>query len=91
MMREIVKVHFPDLDKQLLDVCVKTFYRLREFQGIEKKPATRELINWIRALRMDPDFGPKDLLAGKIPYLGVLFKKSPDYQQAVAQTRRLRA
>jgi len=91
MMREIVKVHFPDLDKQLLDVCVKTFYRLREFQGIEKKPATRELINWIRALRADPDFGPKDLVAGKIPYLGVLFKKSPDYQQAVAQTRRLRA
>ncbi len=50
MMREIVRVHFPELDRELLDLCVKTFYRLREFQGIEKKPATRELINWIRAL-----------------------------------------
>ncbi len=90
MMREIIKVHFPDIDKELMDICVKTFYRLREFQGIEKRPATRELINWIRALRMDPDFSYNDLIVGKIPYLGVLFKKSPDYGQAVQQTRRLR-
>ena len=67
MMREIVRVHFADLDQDILDTCVKTFYRLREFQGIEKKPATRELINWIRALRTDPDFRPKDLILGKVP------------------------
>jgi MoxR-like ATPase len=90
MMRDIVRVHFPDLDKELLDICVKTFYRLREFQGIEKKPATRELINWVRALRQDPDFRPKDLVSGKIPFLGILFKKSPDYQQALLQARRSR-
>jgi len=90
MMRQIIRVHFPDLDKDLLEVCVKVFYRLREFQGIEKKPATRELINWVRALRMDPDFRPKDLVQGKIPFLGILFKKSPDYNQAVQQVRRLR-
>src|SRR3990170_1494036 len=79
MMRDIVRVHFPDLDRDLLDICVKTFYKLREFQGIEKKPATRELINWIRALRQDPDFQVKDLIKGEVPFLGVLFKKSPDY------------
>jgi MoxR-like ATPase len=90
MMRDIIRVHFPDLDKKLLDACVNTFYRLREFDGIEKKPATRELINWIRALSMDPDFGPKDLIPAQIPYLGVLFKKSPDYQRAVQQMRRMR-
>ena len=90
MMRQIIKVHFPDLDKSLMDTCVEAFYKLREIQGVEKKPATRELINWIRALRADPDFRPKDLLVGKIPYLGVLFKKSPDYQQAMLQTRRWR-
>jgi MoxR-like ATPase len=90
MMRDIVRVHFADLDKELLDICVKTFYRLREFQGIEKKPATRELINWVRALREDPDFRPKDLVSGKIPFLGILFKKSPDYQQALLQARRSR-
>ncbi len=79
MMRRIVSVHFPDIDKELLESAIRTFYRLREIKGIEKKPATRELINWIRALRSDPDFRVKDLIKGEVPYLGVLFKKSPDY------------
>ena len=82
MMRTIVQVHFPDIDKDLLKSTVQAFYRLREIKNIEKKPATRELINWIRALRSDPDFRVKDLVKGNIPYLGVLFKKSPDYAMA---------
>lgn len=90
MMRKIVQVHFSDIDKELLDSAVRTFYRLREIRGIEKKPATRELINWIRALRADPDFHVKDLIKGEVPFLGVLFKKSPDYvvaQNAVSRFR----
>jgi len=83
MMRKIVQVHFSDIDKELLESAVRSFYRLREIKGIEKKPATRELINWIRALRSDPDFRVKDLVKGEVPYLGILYKKSPDY--AVAQ------
>jgi len=79
MMRSIVHVHFPDISKDLLESAIRTFYRLREIKGIEKKPATRELINWIRAMRTDPDFKVKDLIKGEVPYLGVLFKKSPDY------------
>ncbi len=90
MMRRILNVHFPSVDQELLDLCVRTFYKLREFQAIEKRPATRELINWVRALRADPDFRPKDLVQGKIPFLGILFKKSSDYHQATQQTRRLR-
>jgi MoxR-like ATPase len=82
MMKDIVRVHFPDIDKELLNSAVLAFYRLREIKEIEKKPATRELINWIRALRADPDFRVKDLIKGNIPYLGVLFKKSPDYFMA---------
>lgn len=90
MMRKIVQVHFSDIDKELLDNVVRTFYRLREIRGVEKKPATRELINWIRALKADPDFRVKDLIKGEVPFLGVLFKKSPDYvvaQNAVARFR----
>jgi MoxR-like ATPase len=79
MMRSIVHVHFPDINRDLLESALRTFYRLREIKGIEKKPATRELINWIRAMRMDSDFKVKDLIKGEVPYLGVLFKKSPDY------------
>ncbi|NWF91918.1 MAG: MoxR family ATPase [Syntrophaceae bacterium] len=90
MMRKIVEVHFPDISKDLLESAVQTFYRLREIRGVEKKPATRELINWIRALRLDPDFKVKDLIKGEVPYLGVLFKKSPDYVVAQNAATRFR-
>jgi MoxR-like ATPase len=90
MMRSIVGVHFPELSRDLLENTIKVFYRLREIRGIEKKPATRELINWIRALRADPDFKVKDLVKGEVPYLGVLFKKSPDYTVAQGAVSRFR-
>jgi MoxR-like ATPase len=90
MMRSIVGVHFPELSRDLLENTIKVFYRLREIRGIEKKPATRELINWIRALRADPDFKVKDLVKGEVPYLGVLFKKSPDYVVAQGAVSRFR-
>jgi MoxR-like ATPase len=88
MMRKIIAVHFPDIDSNLMENAVSTLYRLREIDNIEKKPATRELLNWIRALKSDPDFKPKTLAKGNIPYLGVLFKKSQDYKRAVETTSR---
>lgn len=82
MMRKIIGVHFPDLDSELMEKAIKAFYKMRNVDSIEKKPATRELINWIRALKADPDFKPKQLAKGDLPYLGVLFKKSQDYARA---------
>lgn len=90
MMRRIIGVHFPEIDSELMNNAVDTFYRLREIDNVEKKPATRELINWIRALSMDPDFKPKQLAKGDVPYLGVLFKKSQDYYYAANQVQRKR-
>jgi MoxR-like ATPase len=82
-MRRIVEAHFPDIEDRLAKACIETFYRLRSLPQVEKKPATRELLNWIRALRMDPDFDPKVLQQNKdVPFLGVLFKKSADFVQA---------
>jgi MoxR-like ATPase len=86
MMRKIIMVHFPDIDSNLMENAVTTFYSIRKIDAVEKKPATRELINWIRALKSDPDFKPKPLIEGDVPYLGVLFKKSQDYQRAVEAT-----
>jgi len=88
MMRKIVRVHFPDIGSDLLENSVSNFYRLREIENIEKKPATRELINWIRALNTDPDFQPKKLVAKEIPFLGVLFKKSQDYERTMNEANR---
>lgn len=90
MMRKIISVHFPEIDTELMNNAIDTFYQLRELDTVEKKPATRELINWIRALSMDPDFKPKQLAKGEIPYLGVLFKKSQDYTIAANQVQRKR-
>ncbi|HOU05452.1 MAG TPA: MoxR family ATPase [Smithellaceae bacterium] len=83
MMRKIIKVHFPELKNDLASACMEAFYHLREINGVEKKPATRELINWIRALQSDPDFHWKELKEGTVPYLGVLFKKSSDLKLAI--------
>lgn len=82
MMRRIIGVHFSDISESLAEKAVKTFYELRDLAGVEKKPATRELINWVRALLADPDFRDGARLKKEIPYLGVLFKKSGDYEKA---------
>jgi MoxR-like ATPase len=82
MMRRIIAIHFPDLSDDLAQAAINAFYRLRLVEGVEKKPATRELLNWIRALQADPDFRTEALSGGTLPYLGVLFKKSSDLEKA---------
>jgi MoxR-like ATPase len=82
MMRKIIGVHFPDIQDALLENAISAFYHMRDLEAVEKRPATRELINWIRALNADPDFKPKRLAKGDVPFLGVLFKKSGDYERA---------
>jgi MoxR-like ATPase len=88
MMRKIIGVHFSTISETLVENAIAAFYRLRQIDGLEKRPATRELINWIRALQSDPDFDPKQLAKNDLPFLGVLFKKSRDYQTAVDQAQR---
>ncbi len=82
-MLEIVKAHFPDIQRKMSLNCVEAFYRLRKIGGIEKKPATRELLHWIRALMTEPGFEPSTLKDDKkLPLLGLLFKKSDDLRRA---------
>ena len=90
MMRRIIDVHFPNVDDKLVDSALGTFYSLRELDNVEKRPATRELINWIRALNVDPDFRPRQLDKGEVPFLGILFKKSQGYSVATNALKRKR-
>jgi MoxR-like ATPase len=76
MMRRIVLVHHPHLDERLLDLAVEAFYWLRDVSGLQKKPSTSELIDWVQALALggvDPDE-----IAQRLPFLGVLLKKDHD-------------
>ena len=84
-MEQIVRVHFGELDQHLVQQALTAFYWLRELRGIEKKPSTSELVDWLRALvsgGVDPD-----LIASKIPFAGVLLKKDKDLR-TLAQSKR---
>jgi MoxR-like ATPase len=82
-MRRIVAAHFPDISHKIAGAAVDAFYRLRDIDGIEKAPATRELLHWLRALAAEPGFQSRELANDrKIPLLGLLFKKSDDIARA---------
>ncbi len=75
-MAEIVKAHFPDLEESLLQGALDAFYRIRNLPGLSKKPATSELLDWIMALRLGGI--PEETLTEKIPFAGILLKKTED-------------
>ena len=77
-MEEIIRVHFDDLDERLLQQAMNTFYMIRDIRGIDKKPSTSELIDWIRALQAG-GIDPYEIET-KIPFAGVLLKKDKDMQ-----------
>ena len=72
-MREIVKLHFPDIEQGLLDAALGIFYELRQ-RGFEKPPATSELLNWLSALQ-HARITPERL---KVPFVGTLLKRTED-------------
>src|SRR5712675_2255341 len=41
-MEHIVKVHFPDVKKELLAAALRSFFQIREMPGLKKKPSTSE-------------------------------------------------
>ncbi|MEO9463046.1 MAG: MoxR family ATPase [Marinomonas sp.] len=49
-MRDIVNVHFPDIQKTLVTKAMDIFYDLREVPGLKKKPSTSELLDWLKLL-----------------------------------------
>lgn len=73
---DIIRVHFGQLDKKLVDNAIRTFYDIRSMKQIMKKPSTSELLDWIQALQLT---GVNvDEIGEKIPYVGVLLKKNQD-------------
>ena len=88
MMERIVRVHVPGLDKRLLDLAMQSFYWLRDVPGLQKKPSTSELIDWVQALARG-GVDPKEI-AARLPFMGVLLKKDHDVdiaQRALAGGR----
>ncbi|MFN7175527.1 MAG: AAA family ATPase [Thermaurantiacus sp.] len=49
-MEAIVRVHFPDIQKELVREALTVFYDIREVPGLKKKPSTSELLDWLKLL-----------------------------------------
>lgn len=83
-MRDIVKVHYPDLREQLIERAMKLFYEVRDVRGIKKRPSTSELIDWIRLLLADKATEEQldniDLTKDDLPHQGALLKNEHDTQ-----------
>ena len=76
LMRDIVKVHHPDLEDKLMEQCLARFYWIRDLPDVRKRPSTSELVDWIAALRRAGIAA--ESLEEKLPFLGVLLKREND-------------
>jgi len=82
IMTQIVDVHFPDLQRNLLREALNIFYDIREVPGLKKKPSTSELLDWLKLLMVEEM--PPEALRSKdskqlIPPLhGALLKNEQD-------------
>ena len=52
-MRQIVDVHFPEIKQELVHEALEVFFKVREVNGLRKKPSTSELIDWLKLLLSD--------------------------------------
>ncbi|MEC9464765.1 MAG: MoxR family ATPase [Myxococcota bacterium] len=87
LMTDIVKVHHPDLEGELLEQCLLRFYWIRSLPEVRKHPSTSELVDWIAALRR-AGIG-HDVIKEKLPFLGVLLKREQDIEEVESpHTRR---
>jgi MoxR-like ATPase len=84
-MREIVALHFPDIEQGLLDAALGIFYELRQ-KGFEKPPATSELLNWLAALN-HARVTPERL---NVPFVGTLLKRTEDILAYRGGSKRLK-
>src|SRR5690554_4161117 len=81
-LKEIVAVHYPNLEKQLVENAMQLFYAIRNQRNIKKKPSTSELIDWIKLLLVGKINAQEldDVMEGKreTPFLGALLKNEHD-------------
>ena len=94
-MQAIIDVHFPGIQKLLVQKAMDIFYEVREVPGLKKKPSTSELIDWLKLL-LHEDM-PLDVLQSRDPHKaipplhGALLKNEQDvmlFERLAFMTRR---
>jgi MoxR-like ATPase len=83
-LEQIVAVHFPDIERHLVDRALEVFFDLREVPGLKKKPSTSELIDWLKLLLSDripaSALIERDPAKAIPPLYGALLKNEQDVQ-----------
>ncbi len=64
-MQAIVDVHFPGIQKILVNRALEIFYDIREVPGLKKKPSTSELLDWLKLILAEDM--PLDVLQDRDP------------------------
>ena len=64
-MQEIIDVHYPKIQHNLVREALNIFYEVRDVPGLKKKPSTSELLDWLKLLMVD-DISP-EVLRNKDP------------------------
>ena len=52
-MERIVQAHYPDIRRDLAREALNVFFQIREVPGLKKKPATSELLDWLKLLMVE--------------------------------------
>ena len=81
-MEQIVQAHFPDIKQELAREALNVFFQVRGVDGLKKKPATSELLDWLKLLMIE-DLPPEVLRSQDIktavpPLYGALLKNEQD-------------
>src|SRR5690606_5523664 len=78
LMKEIVRVHHPDITDRVLAQCLEMVYGRRQRPRPRKRPSTSELIDWVCVLQK----AGVDLsrVGGGIPFPGTLLKTEQDVE-----------
>jgi MoxR-like ATPase len=75
-MTEIVKAHVPDINEVLLKEVITKFYTIRKIEGLEKRPSTSEMLDWVRVLK---EFNVSEI-SDDILYPETLLKSKADLE-----------
>ena len=83
-LKAIIDVHFPSIQKNLVQEALEVFFDLRGVPGLKKKPSTSELLDWLKLLMSDDI--PEEVLKNRDnskaipPLYGALLKNEQDVQ-----------
>ena len=94
-MERIVSSHYADIKASLAREALNVFFQIRELPGLKKKPATSELLDWLKLLMIE-DLSPEVLRSNDAklvipPLHGALLKNEQDialFERLVFMSRR---